>query len=1168
MSRVLVARLVAAAVVAVTALATTPLQAQVSLSWPMPPERPGAAAFGSGDFASAAAAIRHALAGPVAGPDSVLDLQVDLARSLYGAGEVQAAQALAEQVADLARARGAPDAEAAAALVAGDIGFGLTAQRQAEWFDRAEARARAIGDDGGLKAALDLRIPLARALAQARGSAALAVSTLEALERQAPVARLGPDDRAWRWLVTARVLGQAGRSREALPLADAAAQSFRELQAAGHPIQLYTGLQQALLSRRLGDYAGVRRRADELLSVARQSLPAHHPWTLEVMAIQAREAQRAEDSPRALALARAVAEGAAVRYGESSVQHLSARTSIAEVQIGAGDAGQAAQALVPIVQLLGQQAPAGPAHRDALHVLATAFSKAGEVAKALRIWQELLAVELPVKGEHDDGVWATMNNIAAMYRDQGDDARALAEYQRLEGLMKGRVGRSQGGLVSVMNNRAEVLIRMRKFQDAIPLLQDLVTVLQQDRQPLDVQLMRARSNLASAYGGLGQHEQALQLHERTLADRQRGLPAGHPDILNSQAQVAYAMDLLGRHEQAAERYLDVYRLRKQRFGLSHPSTIVSARQAAGILANPLRRFEASRAIYAEAVRGIETLRDAAGLTEEVRQRYFSEFAQVYKNHARVLARLQRWEDAFDTIDLSKARTLVERTQATAASQGAAMAEPDRRALAAAERRASIATNRLALAPPASLEGLRAAELERDRAFEALQGLRGSLAHRYGWQTPFSGTLPAPRALAASDLEKGEVFVSFSLLGNALMAVAMDGQGRVEGRLLEDQPGLVDALLALQQISAHRGGLPEVMIGSDRSPPRLLWRLADGGYRLLPVDQRAPAGARPEASEQGLVEHVSDTLGRAVPNFAWAAKRLIVSPDEQIAVVPLDRLERAGLPWIADREIVLAQSWTLHVLLKSRARGYAALRRADLLMIGDPSYSGGTAPQGTLRSGTVGPAPERAAPTALPDLAWYRLPGSAAEVSSLAPLFALTPSISLFTGDQATESTVRRLSDAGDLSRFRMIHLAAHGYVHPRIGQLSSVVLAEAQPGAARLPDADGYLTAGEWLGLRMKSDLVFIAACDSASGQQVSGEGILGLPFGLFGAGNRSTVLTLWSVYDQATAEFSRRFYEKVRAGDRFSTALARTKREFWRGEAGEAWRAPAFWAPFVLYGG
>jgi CHAT domain-containing protein len=94
--------------------------------------------------------------------------------------------------------------------------------------------------------------------------------------------------------------------------------------------------------------------------------------------------------------------------------------------------------------------------------------------------------------------------------------------------------------------------------------------------------------------------------------------------------------------------------------------------------------------------------------------------------------------------------------------------------------------------------------------------------------------------------------------------------------------------------------------------------------------------------------------------------------------------------------------------------------------------------------------------------------------------------------------------------------------------------------------------------------LIVLSACDTGVGKLVHGEGIIGLPYALYVAGNKNLLLTLWPIDDDATQEFMRQFFGYLKAGELASTALAKTKRAFARRDE---YADPRFWAPFVLYG-
>ncbi len=87
----------------------------------------------------------------------------------------------------------------------------------------------------------------------------------------------------------------------------------------------------------------------------------------------------------------------------------------------------------------------------------------------------------------------------------------------------------------------------------------------------------------------------------------------------------------------------------------------------------------------------------------------------------------------------------------------------------------------------------------------------------------------------------------------------------------------------------------------------------------------------------------------------------------------------------------------------------------------------------------------------------------------------------------------------------------------------------------------------------------------SALGQEVRGEGLVGLAGGFFAAGARHLIVSLWDVDDRATAELMRRFYRHLLLEGRGPGAALRLA----QGELREdpRWRSPAHWAAFVAVG-
>jgi CHAT domain-containing protein len=104
--------------------------------------------------------------------------------------------------------------------------------------------------------------------------------------------------------------------------------------------------------------------------------------------------------------------------------------------------------------------------------------------------------------------------------------------------------------------------------------------------------------------------------------------------------------------------------------------------------------------------------------------------------------------------------------------------------------------------------------------------------------------------------------------------------------------------------------------------------------------------------------------------------------------------------------------------------------------------------------------------------------------------------------------------------------------------------------------------------VRLDTDLVVLSACSSALGEELGGEGLIGLTRAFQYAGARSVVASLWNIRDQATAELMVRFYWHLRSGLPKDEALQSAQVELIREPVGgKDFSAPFFWAAFQLYG-
>jgi CHAT domain-containing protein len=150
----------------------------------------------------------------------------------------------------------------------------------------------------------------------------------------------------------------------------------------------------------------------------------------------------------------------------------------------------------------------------------------------------------------------------------------------------------------------------------------------------------------------------------------------------------------------------------------------------------------------------------------------------------------------------------------------------------------------------------------------------------------------------------------------------------------------------------------------------------------------------------------------------------------------------------------------------------------------------------------------------------------------------------------------------DMSQYRIIHFATHGVLNSESPELSGLMLSlfdkDGQP-------QDGFLGLNDIYNLSLPADLVVLSACNTGLGKNIKGEGLVGLTRGFIYAGAARVVATLWKVDDAATAELMKHFYEKMlRERKPPATALREAQIALWQQKR---WRAPYYWAAFVLQG-
>jgi CHAT domain-containing protein len=282
----------------------------------------------------------------------------------------------------------------------------------------------------------------------------------------------------------------------------------------------------------------------------------------------------------------------------------------------------------------------------------------------------------------------------------------------------------------------------------------------------------------------------------------------------------------------------------------------------------------------------------------------------------------------------------------------------------------------------------------------------------------------------------------------------------------------------------------------------------------------------------------DLLESAVSSLPDGVDRLLIVPDDVLHTLPFAALRATpdSEPIAARFEVTMAPSATLWLRFRDGPRA-SPLRTA--LVLADPELPGSVA-------GRTGPSRERG--------------GSGSAHESLGPLPHARREGGLVTRRLAGTLRVgaaasERQLKSSPLQDFAILHFATHAVVDDEHPDRSSLVLAAAEPD-------DGRLQSGEIAALPLSGRVVVLAACRSAGGSLLAGEGVMSLARAFFQAGAHGVVASLWPLRDDEAAQVLDLFYARLERGQSLGAALAGAQR------AAIAARLPsAAWSGLVVVG-
>jgi CHAT domain-containing protein/Tfp pilus assembly protein PilF len=769
-------------------------------------------------------------------------------------------------------------------------------------------------------------------------------------------------------------------------------------------------------------------------------------------------------------------------------------------------------------------------HEGRLHV------RRGEYQDALNTFEDAVVTLRAVR----DPLWegGSLTGIAAVYREMGNTDAALKYYERAQGLFE------TAGLNSVL---VDVLMALGEtYLDAGD---DSAALLRFERALAIADGLHNSFWQAWALRFIGvvhlirrQPDEARQYFERSL-ERQRSLadPRLEAEV---RADLGSAYHLLGRRDIAVENLE-----RANELATAAGDRATEARALFGLAqsAAAANDLDAARGQIERSLKVTESLRSEVE-SRDLRASYTASVFRYHELHMDVLMRQHVKAPArglaaraFEANEEARARSLIEGlTQAGVdLRKGADQALLNRESTVKAAFEDWARRQRRLSGAPATDAAVRSLADEHRDLEERYVQIQAEIRSK----SPGYAALARPQPLSLTEVQRQILDADTLLLEYALgeersylWAVSDTGQSsyvlppRAE---IEDAARHVYALLT--------AGLGPAASQQDRQ------------QRI----ERADAEYRQDAAR------LSDTILGPVAG-KLARKRLLIVPDGALHYVPFAALPVPGprrdpIPLAVEHEVVGLPSASALAMLRRETAGRrpppgaVAVLADPVFEADDPRVRAALRSAGDTRRPAAS-SQNRGGPLAtIPSrLALTRREADA--IVSLAP-----PGSALKkTGFDASLDEAM----APELGRYRVVHFATHGVFDNDNPDLSGIYLSLYDRRGQPRP---GFLGLHDIYGIRLPVELVVLSACNTALGKLVRFEGLVGVVRGFMYAGARRVVASLWTVDDEATAELMRLFYLAMFRENRSPASALRQAQLAMRQQ--ERWRAPFYWAGFVLQG-
>lgn len=795
---------------------------------------------------------------------------------------------------------------------------------------------------------------------------------------------------------------------------------------------------------------------------------------------------------------------------------------------------------------------------EALNLMGLTYLTIDENEKALDPYTQALA--LYRKANNSEAEADVLHRIAMAYGRLGQTEKALDNYDKALGIQ--RENKYLEAMAATLDNLALIFAAAGNNQKALELYEEALRLARQvgDREGEGAVL----SNLGLTYYRMGQNQEALEFYQKAMALKQHFADRRHE--ANTLSAMGMVFRALGKYGEARRHYLQALQISRELADRTGQIAPLFNLARLDIFQNDLH---AARKQIEEAIMIIESLR-AAISDRELRTSYFSTVQDYYELYIEILMRLHKQHpngghdaEALQINERARARALLE----TLAEANADIRQGIAPALLGRERSIQQQLNVTAHAQMKLLSGSHTEEQARTirQEIEALTTELQQVETEIRRTSPRYAALTQPVPLSLKEiqtkvLDQDTLLLEYSLgpdksylwavTSNSITSFELPGRNQIGSAAEQFYELIAERTSANYALDVLRSGKKSSAIKVDALRPSA----TDSGMRL----------------SQMLLGPVAAQMGN---------KRLLIVPDGALQYVPFGALPSISAaatdkyqPLVVEHEIVTLPSVSTIAVLRNEVKDRKPAAKT-VAVLADPVFESRDervkGEDKRTRDLSVTPSPkkrdwplgfEQAATESGMRGAILEIPRLRGTREEAKQILALVPAAE---SKQALDfSASRATAMSTELSQYRYVHFATHGFLDSQHPELSGIVFSMVDEDGK---PQDGFLRAHEVFNLKLPAELVVLSACQTGLGKEVRGEGLVGLTRGFMYAGAPRVVVSLWSVNDEATAELMAHFYRGMLRGKLRPAAALRAAQVSLMKE--KQWQSPFYWAAFTLQG-